>query len=63
MTCLGEQKAYIALVEIHEGIYGAHQVGEKMKWGYHPHLFWPSMVKDCIEYAKSCQECQKHGNI
>ena len=21
------------------------------------------MVKDCVEYARSCEECQKHGNL
>ena len=31
-TCLSESKACIALAEVHERIYGAHQVGEKMKW-------------------------------
>ena len=32
LACLGESKAYIALGEVHEGICGAHQAGEKMKW-------------------------------
>nr|KYP43117.1 Gypsy retrotransposon integrase-like protein 1 [Cajanus cajan] len=52
------------MAEVHEGICGAHQEGEKMKWtlsrkGY----YCPSMIKDCIEFAKSCEECQKHGPI
>ena len=21
------------------------------------------MTKDCIEYARSCEECQRHGNL
>ncbi|XP_073304605.1 uncharacterized protein [Primulina huaijiensis] len=25
--------------------------------------YWPSILKDCIKYAKGCQPCQKHGNI
>ena len=32
LTCLGEQEAYLALAKVHEGICGAHQTGEKMKW-------------------------------
>nr|KYP61955.1 Pro-Pol polyprotein [Cajanus cajan] len=24
---------------------------------------WATMIKDCIEFAKSCEECQKHGPI
>nr|KYP42603.1 Integrase catalytic domain-containing protein KIAA1305 family [Cajanus cajan] len=62
--CLRRHKIYIAMVEVHEGVCGAHQAGEKMKWtlsrkGY----YWPSMIKDCIEFSKSCEECQKHGLI
>ena len=52
--CLGEKETYITLVEVHEGVYGAYQAGEQMKWVlYHQCLFWPLMVKDCIEYAMS----------
>jgi hypothetical protein len=35
-----------------------------MKWvirktGYN----WPTMLEDCFEYYKGCQDCQKFGNI
>ncbi|XP_027359296.1 uncharacterized protein LOC113867964 [Abrus precatorius] len=64
LRCLSEHEAYIALAEIHEGICGAHQAGERMKWMLlREGLYWPSMVKDCFDYAKSCEECQKHGNV
>jgi len=26
-------------------------------------VYWPTMLKDCIEFAKGCQECQKHVGI
>ena len=26
-------------------------------------MYWPTILKDCIEYAKGCQECQKHGPL
>ena len=26
-------------------------------------MYWPSMVKDSFEFAKSYEECQKHGKI
>nr|KYP36187.1 Uncharacterized protein Mb2253c family [Cajanus cajan] len=62
--CLGSHESYIAMAEIHEGICGAHQAGEKMKWVLsRKGLYWPTMIKDCIEFAKSCKECQKHGPI
>ncbi|BFG30771.1 hypothetical protein CerSpe_170450 [Prunus speciosa] len=52
------------MMEVHEGICGAHQAGIKMRWllrrqGY----YWPTILKDCIDYAKGCKDCQKHGPI
>ena len=32
LICLSEDKAYLALVEVPEGIGGAHQAGDRMKW-------------------------------
>nr|KYP55434.1 Transposon Ty3-G Gag-Pol polyprotein [Cajanus cajan] len=62
--CLGKDESYIAMAEIHEGICGAHQAGKKMKWALsRKGLYWPTMIKDCIEFARSCEECQKHGPI
>ncbi|KAM1863222.1 hypothetical protein ACFX14_003596 [Malus domestica] len=50
--------------EAHSGICGAHQSGPKLhfqlkRMGY----YWPSMVNDCLEYAKRCQACQFHANF
>ncbi|KAL1363986.1 hypothetical protein AAHE18_03G185900 [Arachis hypogaea] len=53
LTCLGEKEAYLALAEVHEGICDAHQ----------RRLYWPTIQRDCINYARSCEECQKHGSL
>nr|XP_027068875.1 uncharacterized protein LOC113694208 [Coffea arabica] len=50
--------------EAHSGICGAHQSGPKLhfrikRMGY----YWPTMVKDCIDFARRCQACQFHGNF
>ncbi|KAM2086907.1 hypothetical protein ACFX1R_024398 [Malus domestica] len=63
LKCLG-QKESMRVAEVHEGIYGAHQAGTKMRWllrryGY----FWPDMEKDCKSYARGCEECQRHGPL
>nr|XP_025625164.1 uncharacterized protein LOC112717309 [Arachis hypogaea] len=64
LRCLSREDQNIALGEVHNGICGAHQAGKKMRWVlYRNHVYWPSMIKDCIDYAKVCQECQKHGSI
>lgn len=52
------------MVEVHKGICGAHQVGTKMKWLLRRYnYYWPSILKDCISYAKGYQACQKHGSV
>lgn len=61
---LGESEAYIALVETHEGICGSYQAGEKMKLMlFRQGYYWLTILKDCINYEKSGEECQKHGPI
>ncbi|CAL2271027.1 unnamed protein product [Prunus armeniaca] len=64
LRCLGKEEYVKVMGEVHEGICGAHQGGRKMCWlirryGY----FWPTMMKDCIEYSKGCEACQRHGPI
>ncbi|GKV15581.1 hypothetical protein SLEP1_g26361 [Rubroshorea leprosula] len=50
--------------DVHNEICGAHQAGIKMRWLIHRHeFFWPSILKDCISYAKCCKACQIHGPL
>ena len=64
LRCLDDEEATKALEEAYLGICGAHQTSPKLhfqiKWmGY----YWPTMVKDCMEYAKRCLACQFHANF
>ncbi|KAI5342931.1 hypothetical protein L3X38_010807 [Prunus dulcis] len=64
LRCLGKTEYMKVMGETHEGICGAHQGGRKMCWlirryGY----FWPTMMKDCINYSKGCEACQRPGPI
>ncbi|XP_043700001.1 uncharacterized protein LOC122650670 [Telopea speciosissima] len=57
-------EATLVMAEVHEGIYGAHQAGPKMRWlirryGYH----CPSVMSDCVKYTKGCWACQTHGPV
>ncbi|XP_057418119.1 uncharacterized protein LOC130712297 [Lotus japonicus] len=64
LKCLSEDDAFIAVSAAHDGLCGAHQAGAKMKWIlFRQGLYWPTIMKDCIEYAKGCQDCQKHSGI
>ncbi|XP_059670990.1 uncharacterized protein LOC132316534 [Cornus florida] len=60
--CISKFEGLKIMVEVHEGICGAHQAGIKMRWlirryGY----YWAGMRKYCMTYAKGYIDCQKHG--
>ncbi|XP_050896078.1 uncharacterized protein LOC127102788 [Lathyrus oleraceus] len=64
LKCLGESETYLALSSVHSEACGAHQAGHKMKWLFFRYgMYWPTMLKDCMEFAKGCQECQIHAGI
>ena len=58
LKCLSQEEARVLMREVHEEICEAHQSTYKMKWvirrsGY----FWPTILEDCFEYYKRCQDC------
>lgn len=64
LLCLGTNDARTVMGDSHEGICGAHQSGIKMRWLIRRHgYYWPTILKDCIEYAKGCIKCQIYGPI
>jgi hypothetical protein len=61
---LGPEEAKNMMSEVHDGICGAHQSAYRMKWVIRQAgCFWPTMLEDCFEYYKGCQDCQRFGNI
>lgn len=64
LKCLSEAEKYVDLSNVHGGACGAHQVGQKMKWLlFRQGMYWPTMLKDCIEFTKGCQKFQRHAGI
>ncbi|XP_039683800.1 uncharacterized protein [Medicago truncatula] len=64
LKCLGETDAYLAVSNTHGRTCGTHQAGHKMKWLlFRQGLYWLTMLKDCIDFAKGCQGCQKYAGI
>ncbi|KAH0745560.1 hypothetical protein KY285_007217 [Solanum tuberosum] len=64
LRCLGEEETIQALQEAHSGVCGSHQFGPKLhfhikRMGY----YWPTMVNDCLDYARRCDACQFHANF
>ena len=61
---LNQEEAKVLMDEVHEGICGAHQSAYKMKWIIcRSRYFWPTILEDCFEYYKECQDYQRFGNI
>jgi hypothetical protein len=61
---LSEEEARVAMGEVHEGMCGAHQSTHKMRWTLRREgVYWPTMLKDCFEYYRGCEACQKFGKI
>ncbi|KAG9450288.1 hypothetical protein H6P81_010253 [Aristolochia fimbriata] len=61
--CLSKEEGLQVLKETHSGICGAHQAGPKLhlqtkRLGY----YWPSMLRDAIEMARTCKQCQLHAD-
>jgi hypothetical protein len=64
LQCLGLEEAKKMMSEVHDGLCGAHRSAYRMKWVIRQAgCFWPTMLEDCFEYYKGCQDCQKFGNI
>ncbi|KAL0420447.1 UNVERIFIED_CONTAM: hypothetical protein Slati_3067600 [Sesamum latifolium] len=64
LRCVSDDEKDQAMEEAHSGVCGADQSWPKLhfrikRMGY----YWPTMVKDCIDYANRCQTCQFHVNL
>jgi hypothetical protein len=43
---------------------GTHQSAYKMRWMLkRAGMYWSTMLKDCCEYYKGCESCQKYGKV
>ena len=64
LRCLSFPDNMEVMKQVHEGVCEAHQVRIKMQWLIRRHgYFWPTILRDCINYSKGCQQCQKYGSI
>jgi hypothetical protein len=64
LKSLGSDQSKITMEEVHEGICGTYQLAHKMKWLLHrAGFYWLLMINDCFRYYKSCELCQRFGNV
>ena len=62
--CVPEGQKNKILQECHASPYGGHFIGDKtthkiLQSGF----YWPIIFKDCFEWVKLCDQCQRMGNI
>ena len=64
LCCLKKNVAERVMEEVHQGICGPHMNGRMLTkkiltMGY----YWNSTEIDCVDFMKSCHDCQTHVNL
>ena len=64
LLCIFGPEVEIVMSEVHEGLCGSHSSGRAMafkikRMGY----YWPTMITDCVKYARRCKRCQLHAPL
>ncbi|GAA0160564.1 hypothetical protein LIER_43529 [Lithospermum erythrorhizon] len=64
LLCLSTAEAAQAVVEANVKVRGAHHSGAKLHFQIkRMEYYWPTLVKDCLDYARACKPCQYHANF
>jgi hypothetical protein len=62
--CVSKEEGLEILRHVHEGLtgghHGPHTTAQKV---FDCGFYWPSVVKDALEFVKTCDRCQRTGNI
>ena len=62
--CVPESEQGKILQECHASPYGGHFAGDKTTHKIlQSSFYWPTIFKDCFEWVKLCDQCQRMGNI
>ncbi|CAM8916931.1 unnamed protein product [Rhodiola kirilowii] len=63
-TCVPKEDIKGIIASCHSSSYGGHGSASKTtSKALQSGFYWPSMFKDTYEFVKSCNECQRMGNI
>ena len=62
--CVSKEDGLDILRHVHEGLTGGHHganvTAQKV---FDSGFYWPTVVKDAIEFDRTCDRCQRTGNI
>ncbi|RDX90707.1 rnhA, partial [Mucuna pruriens] len=60
LRCLGDEESTYVIKEVHEGVCGTHIGGRTLASKIaRANYYWPTLRRDCLEYVKICDKCQK----
>ena len=61
---LKREEAERVMEEVHQGICGLHMNGRMLaKRILRMVYYWSTMKTNCMDYVKSCHDCQTHANL
>ncbi|KAJ0759149.1 putative nucleotidyltransferase, Ribonuclease H [Helianthus annuus] len=62
--CVSKEDGLDILRHVHEGLTGGHHganvTAQKV---FDSGFYWPTVVKDAVEFVRTCDRCQRTGNI
>ena len=62
--CVPESEQGKNFQECHVSPYGGHFAGDKTAYKIlQSGFYWPTIFKDCFQWVKLCDQCQRMGNI
>ena len=64
LRCLMKEEPEKVMEEIHQGIYGPNMNGRMLaKKILRIGNYWNTMEIDCVDFVKSCHDCQRQANL
>ena len=64
LQCLHPSKIEELLTKLYEGVCDSHVGGRSLAHrAMTQEFWWPRMQKDATEYARECEQCQKHAAL
>nr|AAT47106.1 putative polyprotein [Oryza sativa Japonica Group] len=62
LCCISFAEGEEMAKEIHQGLCGAHQAARTVASKvFRQGVYWPTVLKVCVEQIKKCESCQRHG--
>nr|AAT76317.1 putative retroelement polyprotein [Oryza sativa Japonica Group] len=62
LRCISFAEGEEMAKEIHQGLCGTHQAARTVASKvFRQGVYWPTVLKVCVEQIKKCESCQRHG--